>query len=417
MNIKLHKGQLKVFQDPHKIRVVVCGRRWGKSKLTVYELLIRALTFKGTIDPVSPQTVLGVLPTFQAAKRILWQPLYNLCTETELSNLVAHISKVDCKITFKGNIPPIVIAGANDGGDRLRGMRLYFVCLDEYQSMKHGTLDEVILPATADTNGSKLLITGTPKGHLNCLATVANRAKKFPDTYAFYNLPTANNPTIDPKEVELARQTLPPRSFRQEFEASFEDFEGKIFSELTEDNLCDDLPTSFDMTLLGIDWGETSPAVAAYGLKDGVYYYLEGWQGDGTQPVPQPVFDSHIARIAQRWGISIAYCDPSRPSSIIGIRYLGRDYGVKGLTKAIAANNRIEPGLAHVHSLIYQNKVKFPRAATSTAKGNVSGLSAYQMFEAYHRSTKDGVVSEKIEDGQQDHIIDLSRYLLFTSRI
>lgn len=414
MDIRLHASQLKAFKDPKKVRVVVCGRRWGKSKLVIFELLLRSLLFPGKVDPVSTQTVLGLLPTFQAAKRILWNPLYSLCTETELSSQVESISKVDYKITFKGGKPPIVIAGANDGGDRLRGMRLYFACLDEYQDMKRGTLDEVILPATADTKGSRLLITGTPKGKLNCLATVAARAKEFPDSYSFYNLPTADNPTIDPKEIELARTILPPRTFRQEFLASFEDYQGKILSELTELNQCDHLPDNLELTILGIDWGETHPAVAAYGLSKGVWHYLDGWQGNGTQPVAQPVFDSHVVRIADRWKVKATYCDPSRPSSVLGIRALGRLANIPGLVKAVSGNNRVEEGINHLHSLIYQRKLMFPKERVSSSQGYVDGLEAYKKFEAYHRKTKDGCVLETIEDGQDDHIIDLSRYALFT---
>lgn len=417
LTLKLHKGQRDVYNDPNKVRVVVCGRRWGKSKLTVYELLLRSLSFSGKVDPVSTETVLGVLPTFQAAKRILWQPLYNLCTETELSTIVEHISKVDCKITFKGGKPPIVIAGANDGGDRLRGMRLYFVCLDEYQDMKHGTLDEVIMPATADTTGSRLLITGTPKGKLNCLATIAERAKSFPDTYSFYNLPTYTNPTIDRREVELARLTLPPRTFRQEYEASFEDFEGKIFSELGDDNQCDRLPDSFDLTIMGLDWGDTNPAAVVWGLNKGNWYWCEAWQPDGALPVPEPVRDTHIKRLGSKWNVRAVYCDPSRPSSIIGIRVLGKEHNIPGLLKAVAGNNRINEGIDHVHSLIYQKKLMFPKAPIGKSKECVNGETAYLKFEAYHRKTnKEGIVTAEVAPNQDDHVIDASRYALVTSK-
>lgn len=413
LNIKLHKGQRKVYSDKRKVRVVVCGRRWGKSKLTVYELLLRSLTFSGKVDPVSTQTVLGVLPTLAAAKRILWQPLLNLCTQTALSEAVEHISKVDFKITFKGGKPPIVISSTEGGGDRLRGMRLYFVCMDEYQDMAPGTLDQVIMPATADTQGSKILITGTPKGKNNVLFEVADRAIQFPHLYSFFNMPTWTNPTIDKAEVETARLTLPPRSFRQEYMAEFCDFPGKIFTELDENNLVTTLPDSYDFTLLGVDWGECNPAFVVLGRRDNKWYYVDGYAPDSDQPIAPPMQDAEILRLAKKYQPRQVFCDPSRPASILHLRNLGKDNGLVGLSKAVAGYNRIEDGLDQVHSLLYQNRLLFPKDPVKRYSGQLTGIEAYQQFSDYHRKTdKNGMVTDQVEDGQRDHAIDAIRYLL-----
>lgn len=39
--VQLHSGQMKVFQSPHRFKVVCAGRRWGKSRLSI-STIIRA---------------------------------------------------------------------------------------------------------------------------------------------------------------------------------------------------------------------------------------------------------------------------------------------------------------------------------------------------------------------------------------
>lgn len=43
--VQLHSGQMKVFQSPHRFKVVCAGRRWGKSRLSI-STIIRAAARK-----------------------------------------------------------------------------------------------------------------------------------------------------------------------------------------------------------------------------------------------------------------------------------------------------------------------------------------------------------------------------------
>lgn len=419
MEVQLHKGQRIIFNDPHRFRVVVCGRRFGKSRLQLWELILAALNFPGEASKMSPERVLGALPTLSQAKKILWEPLYNICTQTEVSKYVRSISKVDYRIDFECGKPSIVVAGALDhDGDRLRGMRLYFVSADEVQDWRPTTWDQVITPAMADTPGSRALITGTPKGRQNILYTLAERAKSFPDIYSFHNLPTWVNPTIEAEDVEMARTTLTPRSFRQEFLAEFCDYPGKVYSELEESNLVDSAPQMFDLMVMGVDWGDVHPAFVVMGRLAGTWYYVDGYAPDTGEPVPQPVQDEALLRLAKRYNIRGVYCDPSRPTSIIHIRDLGKQHNIEGLQKAVAGFNRISEGIEQVHSLIFQKKLMFSKDIKTKCPGHIPGHTAYNLMSDYHRKTdKNGTVLEEIAEGQPDHIVDAIRYALAVNKV
>lgn len=414
MDILLHKGQQAIFNDPHKFRIIVCGRRFGKSRLVLWELLLAALNFPGTVSMHSPERVLGILPTLSQAKKILWEPLYNVCTETEISKFVKNISKTEFRVDFEGGKPSIVVAGALDhAGDRLRGMRLYFVAADEIQNYRPTTWDEIIVPAMADTPGSRAIGTGTPLGTNNILHTLAKRAETIPDLYSFHNMPTWTNPTIPREEVENARRILPPRAFRQEFEAHFLDFPGKIFSELEVANQVPFLPTGITDTIMGYDFGDVHPAIVIWGKKHDYWYYLDGWSPSTNEPVALPVQDDMVRRLAEKYHPKAVFCDPSRPSAILNLRDIGRRHGVPGLTRAVEGYNRIEEGIDQLHSLIFQRKLQFPQDSVPQYPGHIPGLLAYEQFSNYHRLTNiDGVVTDKVKEGQDDHIIDASRYAL-----
>lgn len=422
VNLDLHDGQLEIFEATQKVVTAVMGRRFGKTRLGLTKIPIMALSFPGEVDPISPEVVLVAMPTLQQAIPIIWEPLKALA-EGPFSPWVLKIDNQRHQITFKHGKPQIRVVGANDqNGDRLRGNRIWFFWGDEFQDFKPEVLDTVIMPAMADTPGSTALLTGTPKGKLNHLYEVFNRGTLDPETYASFNMPTYTNPFVPNEEIEKLRITLPPRLFRQEMEASFEEFPGKVHYELGSGNLAPGYPTVFDLTILGVDFGDVHPSFSVLGRADGSWYWLEGWEPTEGVPVPQPTQDANIVRLAQKYNVQGCYCDPSRPSGILGIRALGKEYGLPGLSRAIAGFNRIEEGISQVHSLIYQCLLMFRQETSEDEKtrrvtpGYVSPYDAYQLHNAYHRATdRNGNVTEAIEDGQRDHTVDSTRYALAQS--
>ena len=216
LDVKLHPAQLEIFNSTARFNVVSAGRRFGKSRLAAWILIIEALQSEN-------KDVFYIGPTFQQSKDIMWDMLKELLDGTELiqqthENTATMTLVNGIKISLKGSDRP----------DTLRGIGLAYVVLDEYANMKVEVWEQIIRPTLADVKGGALFI-GTPAGknHFYEIWKEASDEKKE-DWEAFqYN--SIDNPILDPEEIKTARDTMSTQAFRQEFEASFVSFTGGIF--------------------------------------------------------------------------------------------------------------------------------------------------------------------------------------------
>jgi hypothetical protein len=205
MNIVLKPSQGKVFRCKERFRVLVAGRRFGKTYLALTELCQAAW---------GPRLLAWyVAPTYKQAKRIAWKPL----KEMTRPYWAAKPNETDLRIELKSG-GTICLRGA-DNYDSLRGDGLDFLVLDEYASIAPAAWSEVLRPALADKQGRALFI-GTPQGH-NHFHELVERAATLPDWRAF-QYTTAQGGNVTLQELESAAQELDDRTYRQEFEASFE---------------------------------------------------------------------------------------------------------------------------------------------------------------------------------------------------
>lgn len=217
--IELHPQQLEVFKDAHRFKVVVAGRRWGKSRLALYELIIKCLESKGA-------DVYYIAPTFEQGKRIMWGLLKTIGGYQKRDGLIewAHENTGVCRLI---NGRQIHICGS-DNPDSIRGVPMKYAVLDEYASMKPMVWGEIIRPALMDEEGQALFI-GTPAGK-NHFFDLYNAALKD-DEWACFQFKSKDNPFIKASEIEKAFGSLSRQVARQELEASFESFDSGIFNE------------------------------------------------------------------------------------------------------------------------------------------------------------------------------------------
>ena len=214
IDVKLHEAQLEIFQDTSRFKVVAAGRRFGKSRLAAWVLLIKALQSKS-------KDVFYVGPTFQQSKDIMWSML------KELGEGVISAAHENTAVLTLINGRKIYLKGS-DRPDTLRGVGLEYVVLDEYASMKPVVWEQILRPTLADVKGGALFI-GTPEGknHFYDLYMSAQEA----EGWATFQYNSTDNPLLDPEEIEEARNTMSTFAFKQEFEASFASFSGGIFKE------------------------------------------------------------------------------------------------------------------------------------------------------------------------------------------
>ena len=224
VKLRLHKGQREVFDDKHRFRVVVAGRRWGKTQLSKLTICKRACLPK--------QIIWYVAPTYAMARGILWDEL----KESIPRAWVHSINETRMTIRLH-NGTRIELKGA-DKPDTLRGIGLHLVIVDEAQDIRPDTWYKVLRPTLATTKGEAIII-GTPKS-FNWLydvymlgqrgvTYVTKKGKILVNAWKSWQFPTITSPFIPAAEIEQARQDMDERSFRQEFEASFETMSGRVY--------------------------------------------------------------------------------------------------------------------------------------------------------------------------------------------
>jgi hypothetical protein len=215
--IFLHPKQMEVFRSPHRFRVVVAGRRWGKTVLAKVSLIKYA--------KVPKRLVWYVAPSYRMAKQIMWPDLLasipkrwiRKVNETTLTIILVNGTRIELK-------------GA-DNPDSLRGVGVHFLVMDEVQDINPEAWKKVLRPTLASTGGHALFI-GTPKSYnflYDLYALGQDPKNQILGRWKSWQFPTITSPFIPASEIEAARADMDEKSFKQEFEASFETMSGRVY--------------------------------------------------------------------------------------------------------------------------------------------------------------------------------------------
>lgn len=186
--------------------VIVAHRRAGKTVACVNELLKAAVTcdkLDGRYAYIAPQ--------FNQAKDIAWLYLQRYAGVIPWASFNESELRVDLP-----NGARIRLYGA-DNPDRLRGIYLDGVILDEYADMRPSVWGEVIRPLLADRLGWAAFI-GTPKGH-NGFYDVYQTAD---NGWYRASLKASETGLIGDDELAALRSQLTEDQYQQEMECSFE---------------------------------------------------------------------------------------------------------------------------------------------------------------------------------------------------
>lgn len=204
MKILLKPPQWTVFCSKQRFRVLVAGRRFGKTYLALVELC-QAASIRGHL-------VWYVAPTLKQAKRVAWRALKKMTRDYWAET--PNETDLRIELVWGGTI---CLRGA-DNYDSLRGDGLDFLVLDEYALTAPEAWVEVLRPALADRQGGALFI-GTPQGR-NHFYDLVESVEGRSDWKTFH-FTTAEGGNVPPEELESATHDLDERTFRQEFLGSF----------------------------------------------------------------------------------------------------------------------------------------------------------------------------------------------------
>ena len=215
MKITLTKPQHEVSTCKKRFRVLISGRRFGKTYLCITEMM------KYATQP--NQKIWYVAPTFKMAKEIAWSNLKEMLNKF---NWIEDINETTLTIRIRKSNSIISLKGA-DHYDALRGTGLNFLILDEFADIDKRTWFEVLRASVSDTLGD-VLMCGTPKGYGNWSYEMYLKGKQD-DHWGSYQYTTVQGGMVSKEEIEQAKQDIDIRTFRQEFEGTFENYAGSVY--------------------------------------------------------------------------------------------------------------------------------------------------------------------------------------------
>lgn len=320
-----HTNQQRILDSISRFRVVMCGRRFGKSELSQIEIITNALVGKN---------VAYITPTYQLA-RVFFEKLIKA-------------------VPFESNKSELSIKFPNDGSvefftgerlDNLRGRKFHLVVIDEASfipNLEEGWLNS-IRPTLTDYKGRALFLS-TPKGKNFFYSLYLKNGE--PDWEAF-KFTTYDNPHIDKTEIDDARTQIPEVVFEQEYMANPSENAanpfGSAFIKQCTFELSHEPPIAF-----GVDLAKSVDFTAIIGLdRNGSVCHFERFQKDWRQT--KQVINSlpKVPILMDSTGVG----DPI-------FEDLQRDgVNVQGYKFSSTSKQQLMEGLA---SAIHQRKITFP---------------------------------------------------------
>lgn len=202
--VKRHPGQQAIADHPARFKVVMSGRRYGKTALGIREVQDAAL---------AGWPVGWFAPTYRYALEV-WRELVD-----RLRPVTARSNDQERRIELVTG--GVIEVWTLDGPDPGLGRKYALVVIDEAGIVPELLLiwQQAIRPTLVDLRGRAWFL-GTPRGRRHGFVTLFAKGNDPAEPeWASFRARTLDNPYIPAEEVEAARRELPPEVFAQEFEA------------------------------------------------------------------------------------------------------------------------------------------------------------------------------------------------------
>jgi hypothetical protein len=198
---KPHQAQQAVLNSTARFRVMMCGRRFGKS------LISQNISIE---QGINKKLVAYITPTYQLGKIFFTEILKILPSEI--------YSKNETELVINFITGGSIRFFTGERLDAMRGLKFHLVIIDEasYISNLQDGWNNSIRPTLTDYKG-KAIFLSTPKGK-NFFYSLFIKHDE-PDWESF-KFTTYDNPFIDPSEIDAARLQLPNVVFEQEYLAN-----------------------------------------------------------------------------------------------------------------------------------------------------------------------------------------------------
>lgn len=267
VEVKLHKpheAQRAVLESDARFRVLMCGRRFGKSLIS-QDISIESALDKQRIAYITPTYLLGKV-FFKDILDRLPEPIYKK-NETDLT--IDFITGGSVRF-FTG-----------ERLDALRGLKFHKAIIDEasYIPNLQDGWQNSIRPTLTDYKGSAIFLS-TPKGRNFFYSLYMKGGDKDWQSFKFT---TYDNPHIDPEEIDAAKAQLPHAVFEQEYMANPMENAANPFGSLHIQSCVKPLST-LPAAYYGIDLAKSVDYTVIIGLDiNGDVCYFKRFQADWQQ--------------------------------------------------------------------------------------------------------------------------------------
>jgi hypothetical protein len=315
-----HKKQWLFHDSPARFRVPVCGRRFGKSRMSAMD------EAPGLMIPDRRGWIVG--PTYDLAEkefRVLWDVFIRQLEFGRNKRVRKAYNKKQGEMYIEFPWGTRVECRSADHPENLVGEKLDFAIMSEAAKHKNDTWERFVRPALADKRGNATFPT-TPEGY-NWLHGLwqLGRNPHEPD-YASWQFPSWDNPYVyplgrqDPEILGIERTTA-TEWFLQEYGADFSAFVGKIYGEWGESTHVTEVKfnPAWD-SYVGYDPGYTNPWAWVFfqiDPQDNVYVWREYYQ-------PYRQLAEHIAYMRnmeqpEGYHLDLAFGDAADPEACASI--------------------------------------------------------------------------------------------------
>lgn len=385
----LHPSQSLIAKSTSRFRVVNCGRRFGKTLLSCWEMFAFALAKRDG-------KVCYIAPTYQQARDIAWSELKRICQPVIEGQ--PNDTRLEIKIKNKFGGTSMISLRGWESVETIRGQAFDFLVLDEVSSYRNFWINwqEVLRPTLTDRIGHTLFIS-TPRG-FNHFYDLYNLQIKDKD-YASFHFTTYDNPHIPKDEIDKAKKELTEDRFAQEYLADFRKTEGLVYKEFSRDRHVysdsDEEKDPIRMVKLfgGVDFGFTNPCAVITIKKDtdARYYVTDEWYKTSQTDVQIADYVSALL-----WN----ECYPD-PESAGGIEELKRK-GVN-VREVIKGKDSVRNGINFVREMFKSNRLYIHESCHNL----IWELETYSYPE---RKSEHNEEEKPIKEN--DHALDALRYAL-----
>ena len=388
---------INAMNDPTITRVVAClSRRNGKSFICYNVLAILKL-----LEPGS--SVLVVSPNYSISG-ISWQAIHNLIKQFGLE--VERDNSKDKEILFtNGSFFKI---GSVNQIDSVVGRSYDLIIYEEAAiASKGGDSFNIQTSPMLDKPNSKAIFISTPRGN--------NWFEEFykfgfdPDptmkNWCSIHATWKDNPRVPESVIEQARRTTSPEYFRQEYEADFSTFEGRVFTSFDVEKYVFD-PEELNLNFLndnyyermtGIDMGFndlTVMVVVAYDFVNDKYWLIDEYV-DNRQTTE--IYAQNFKRLIDHYDVYLNFIDSAAAQT-------KHDLAMEHDITCVNAKKSVLDGIEYVHSLINQGKLM----VSYKCKETLYGLSNYSWDD------REGLQKAKPKHDRASHSMDSLRYVLYS---